>query len=44
MNNTPSGLDSDFITKIKKTVNVLGGIEDTVQSNFLCKISNEAIS
>ncbi|CAK55602.1 unnamed protein product (macronuclear) [Paramecium tetraurelia] len=31
MNQTPNGLDSDFITNIKKTVNVLGGIEDTVQ-------------
>ncbi|CAD8049050.1 unnamed protein product [Paramecium sonneborni] len=31
INQTPNGLDSDFITNIKKTVNVLGGIEDTVQ-------------
>lgn len=30
MNQTPNGLDNDFITNIKKTVNVLGGIEDTV--------------
>ncbi|CAD8043871.1 unnamed protein product [Paramecium primaurelia] len=31
INQTPNGLDSDFITNIKKTVNILGGIEDTVQ-------------
>ncbi|CAD8049511.1 unnamed protein product [Paramecium primaurelia] len=30
INQTPNGLDNDFITNIKKTVNVLGGIEDTV--------------